>query len=100
MIDMVTKAEVLSTLKKCFDPEIPINIVDLGLIYDVKVDKGNVKIKMGLTSPGCPMQSHIIEDVKDKVSKIKGVKKVDVDLVFRPWSPDRISKKAKKRLGW
>jgi metal-sulfur cluster biosynthetic enzyme len=100
MIKMVTKAQVLSTLKKCFDPEIPINIVDLGLIYDVEVSGGNVKIKMGLTSPGCPMQSFILDDVKSKVSKIKGVKKVDVDLVLEPWSPDRMSKKAKKKLGW
>ncbi|MEM5766398.1 MAG: metal-sulfur cluster assembly factor [Candidatus Aenigmatarchaeota archaeon] len=97
---MVTKNQILSTLKKCFDPEIPINIVDLGLIYGVEVKDGNVKIKMGLTSPGCPMQSYIIEDVKNKISKIKGVKKVDVSMVFEPWSPDRISKKAKKKLGW
>jgi metal-sulfur cluster biosynthetic enzyme len=100
MNKMVTKEQVLSTLKKCFDPEIPINIVDLGLIYDVKVSEGNVKIKMGMTSPGCPMQSFIINDVKNKISKIKGVKSVDVDLVLEPWSPDRMSKKAKKKLRW
>jgi metal-sulfur cluster biosynthetic enzyme len=97
---MVTKTQVLAALKKCFDPEIPINIVDLGLIYDVKVNEGNVKIKMGLTSPGCPMQSFIVDDVKNKISKMKGVKKVDVDFVLKPWSPDRMSKKAKKKLGW
>ena len=97
---MVTKNQILATLKKCFDPEIPINIVDLGLIYGVEISEGNVKIKMGLTSPGCPMQSFILEDVKNKVSKIKGVKKVDVDLVLKPWSPDRMSRKAKKKLGW
>jgi metal-sulfur cluster biosynthetic enzyme len=98
---MVTKAQVLAELKKCFDPEVPVNIVDLGLIYDVKINGGNVKIKMGMTSFGCPMKSFIVDDVKDKISKIKGVKKVDVDLVLDPpWSPDRMSKEAKKKLGW
>lgn len=100
MIKMVTKNQVLAMLKKCFDPEIPMNIVDLGLIYDIKIKKGDVKIKMGLTSPECPMQSLIIEDVKNKISGIKGVKRVDVDLVFEPWSPNRMSKKARKKLGW
>jgi metal-sulfur cluster biosynthetic enzyme len=97
---MVTKAQILSALRKCFDPEIPINIVDLGLVYDVKVSGGKIKIKMGVTSPGCPMQSFIVEDVKNKISRIKGVKSVDVDLVFEPWSPERMSKKARKKLGW
>ena len=97
---MVTKAQILSALRKCFDPEIPINIVDLGLVYDVKVSEGRVKIKMGVTSPGCPMQSFIVEDVKNKISRIKGVKSVDVDLVLEPWSPERMSKKARKKLGW
>jgi metal-sulfur cluster biosynthetic enzyme len=97
---MVTKAQILSALRKCFDPEIPINIVDLGLVYDVKVSGDKVKIKMGVTSPGCPMQSFIVEDVKNKISRIKGVKSVDVDLVLEPWSPERMSKKARKKLGW
>jgi metal-sulfur cluster biosynthetic enzyme len=97
---MVNKNQILATLRKCFDPEIPVNIVDLGLIYDVKVKDDNVKIKMGMTSPSCPMQSFILEDVKNKISKIKGVKKVDVDLVLDSWSPERMSKKAKKKLGW
>ncbi|MEM5829173.1 MAG: metal-sulfur cluster assembly factor [Candidatus Aenigmatarchaeota archaeon] len=97
---MVTKSQVLGVLKKCFDPEIPINVVDLGLIYDVKVKEGDVKIKMGLTSPGCPMQSFIVEDIRSKISKIKGVKKVDIEISSESWSPDRISKKAKKKLGW
>ncbi|MEM7821727.1 MAG: metal-sulfur cluster assembly factor [Candidatus Aenigmatarchaeota archaeon] len=97
---MVTEKQVLTALKECFDPELSINIVDLGLIYDVKVNDGNVKIEMVLTSPGCPMRFFIIEDVKEKISKIKGVKKVDVELVSRPWSIDRVSKKVKKKMGW
>ncbi|MEM5852833.1 MAG: iron-sulfur cluster assembly protein [Candidatus Aenigmatarchaeota archaeon] len=97
---MVNKKQVVSVLKKCYDPEISMNVVDLGLIHDVKINGGNVSIKMGLTSPNCPLRSLILEDIKNKVSKIKGVKKVDIDLVFEPWSLDRVSKKIKKKMGW
>lgn len=97
---MVTKAQVISALKKCFDPEVGISVVDLGLIDEIKVSGGNVNIKMILTSPACPMGSLILEDVREKVSKVKGVKKVDVELSSKAWSPDRMSKKAKKKVGW
>ena len=97
---MVEKSQVMSALKKCYDPEVPINIVDLGLIYGINIKGGNVDIKMTLTSPGCPMGSFIIENIKNKVSKIRGVKKVNINLVLDPpWSPDRMSKLAKKKLG-
>jgi len=97
---MVDKEQVMSVLRKCFDPEVPVNIVDLGLVYGVNVDKGNVNIKMTLTSPNCPLQSLLMDDVKEKVSKIRGVKKVKIELVFDPlWSPERMSKSAKKKLG-
>lgn len=97
---MVTKKQVISVLKKCYDPELFVSVVDLGLIYSVDINKGNVNIKMGLTSPNCPMQSFILEDIKNKILKLKGVKEVNVDLVFEPWSPDKVSKKVKKKLGW
>lgn len=97
---MVTNDDVLKVLKKCYDPEIPINIVDLGLIYGLKVENGRVGIKMTLTSPFCPLASAIVEDVKKKVEKIRGVKKVDIEIVFEPpWSPDRMSANAKKKMG-
>lgn len=97
---MLTKENVLKILKECYDPEIPVNIVDLGLIYDVKVNAGNVYVKMTLTAPGCPMSAFISEDVKEKILSLKGVKKVDVDVIFDPpWTPDRISKTAKEQLG-
>jgi FeS assembly SUF system protein len=96
---MLTKENVLKILKECYDPEIPVNIVDLGLIYDVKVNNGNVHVKMTLTAPGCPMSAFITEDVKEKILSLKGVKKADVDVVFDPpWTPDRMSKTAKKQL--
>jgi len=98
---MVTKKEVMKVLKECYDPEIPISIVDLGLIYDVKVEKGRVKIRMTLTAPTCPMSSFIVKNVRNRVKEIKGVKSVDIELVFEPaWSPERMSKKARRILGF
>ena len=98
---MVSKEDVMKVLKECYDPEIGISLVDLGLIYDVKVDKDKVRIKMTLTTPGCPMHAMMAEDVKEKVNKIKGVKSVNIDIVFDPpWTPDRMSKEAKKMLGF
>ena len=96
----VKKSDVLKKLKECYDPEMPINIVDLGLVYDVKVDKGNVYIKMTLTSFSCPLAGLIIEEAKNKVKEIKGVKDVNIEIVWDPpWSPERMSKKARDMLG-
>lgn len=98
---MTSKTDVMEVLKNCYDPEIPINIVDLGLVYDVKVKGSKVDIKMTLTTPGCPMHSMITEDIKRKVKKMKGVKDVDVKLVWDPpWSPKRMSASAKTQLGF
>jgi len=87
----------MNALKKCYDPEIPVNIVDLGLIYGVKISGANVGIK--LTTPGCPMHSFITEDVKQKIAKMKGVKKVDVELVWDPpWSPEKMKASVRKKM--
>jgi len=91
----------MKVLKECYDPEIGISLVDLGLIYDVKVEKDKVNVKMTLTTPGCPMHSFMVQDVREKVNAMKGVKEVKVELVWDPpWSPDRMSKEAKKKLGF
>jgi FeS assembly SUF system protein len=96
----IKKAEVMKKLKECYDPEIPINIVDLGLVYDVKIKEGNVYIKMTLTAIGCPLTGFIVEDIKNKLKEIKGVKNVDVDIVWDPpWSPEKMSKEARAILG-
>lgn len=96
---IVTKEEVMEVLKTCFDPEIPINIVDLGLVYGVEVTGDRVHVKMTLTTPGCPMCSFIAEDVKQKVKAIKGVREAEVELVWDPpWTPDRISEDVKKHI--
>lgn len=98
---MVTKDEVIATLKRCYDPEIPINIVDLGLVYDVSIEGEKVGIKMTLTAPGCPASGYISQDVKKKLESMPGVKKADVTVVWDPpWSPDLMSETAKKQFGW
>jgi len=98
---MVNKDEVIAVLKKCYDPEIPINIVDLGLVYDVAIDAEKVQIKMTLTAPGCPASGYIAQDVKRKLEAMQGVKTAEVQVVWDPpWSPDMMSEVAKKQFGW
>ncbi len=92
---------VISVLKSCFDPEIPVDIYELGLIYDLKVDDdANVYIKMTLTSPACPVAGSLPGEVKEKVKGIKQVKDVYVDLVWEPtWNMDMMTEEAKLQLG-
>ncbi|MHA1238656.1 MAG: metal-sulfur cluster assembly factor [Candidatus Odinarchaeia archaeon] len=98
---MVTKEEVMNALKNCYDPEIPVNVVDLGLIYDVDIKDDKVNIKMTLTARGCPMHSLIAMDVQNKVKELTNAKEVNVDVVWDPpWTPDRMSEEAKKKLGF
>ena len=97
---MIEKDDVVEVLKNCYDPEIPINIWDLGLIYDLKIEGGKVIVKMSLTAPGCAMCGMITDEVKAKLRTVKGVEEADVDLVFDPpWTPDRMSEEAKAHLG-
>ncbi len=98
---MVTHDEVMDILKQCYDPEIPINIVDLGLIYGVSIEGKTVNVDMTLTAPGCPMHSLIARDVKQKVESLPEVDEAVVKVVWDPpWSPDRMSEEAKKKLGF
>ena len=97
---MVSKEEVFGVLKTVMDPEIALNIVDLGLVYEVRVEGNSVSIKMTLTTPACPMGPKLMDDVKRKVSALKGVESVDVEIVWAPpWSPDKMSDYAKMELG-
>jgi FeS assembly SUF system protein len=98
---MVSKEEIMKVLQTIYDPEIPVNIVDLGLIYEVAIDKSNsVKIKMTCTTPYCPMNRYLQQEVNEKTKSVKGVKEVKVDMVFEPpWTPDRIAPSARKELG-
>lgn len=96
---MASKEEVIKALEECVDPELGISIVDLGLVYDVSVNNGNVKVKMTLTVRGCPLYGFFIEEIKGKLSKLEDVKSVDVEVVWDPpWTPDRLSPRARKLL--
>jgi metal-sulfur cluster biosynthetic enzyme len=96
----VTEAQVYEALKDVYDPEIPVNLVDLGLIYDVKILDDWVGVKMTLTTPGCGMSGKISENVRQRVRQIPGVKDSDVRIVWEPaWSPAMMSPEAKKKLG-
>jgi len=92
---------VLDALRKCLDPEVGENIVDLGLIYGVYVKGGVVKVRMTLTTPGCPMHAFLTKQAEEAVKKVKGVKKTEIELVWNPpWTPEKMSKAAQTRLGW
>jgi len=99
---MVTKEQVMDALHQCKDPEIPmVSIVDLGLIYDVQINDDVVNIKMTLTTPGCGMAKYIAQEAKMKVESLEGVKEANVNIVWDPpWTPERMSDEAKKRLGF
>ena len=94
------KNQVTEEVKKIYDPEIPVNIYDLGLIYDIKVeDKNTAKIKMTLTSPNCPVAESLPKEVKDGIMQVEGIDNVDLDLVWDPpWDKDRMSEAAKLEL--
>ncbi|GHT24248.1 Fe-S assembly SUF system protein [Bacteroidia bacterium] len=99
---MALEDEIVRMLKTVYDPEIPVNVYDLGLIYGVETDDDkNVAITMTLTAPGCPMVDFLVEDVKMKVESIPEVKKVDVTIVFEPeWHQGLMSEEAKLELGF
>lgn len=97
----VSKDDVVAVLKKCYDPEIPINIYDLGLVYDIDIGEEKIGIRMTLTAPGCPASGYISHDVKRKLESLPGVKEAEVQIVWDPpWTPERMSETAKKQFGW
>jgi metal-sulfur cluster biosynthetic enzyme len=95
------KERIFEALRQCYDPEIPINIVDLGLIYDVQNDEaGNVLVKMTLTTQGCPSAQAIPEQVKQRIAAIDEVRDIKVEIVWEPaWNPSMISPGGRKVLG-
>tara|TARA_B100001540_G_C15347007_1_gene435077 strand:+ start:25 stop:324 length:300 start_codon:yes stop_codon:yes gene_type:complete len=97
---MNLKEKVIVEIKKIYDPEIPVNIYELGLIYDIKIDdKNNVKVNMTLTTPNCPVAESLPKEVKDSIMKIKEVNKVDLELVWDPpWDKSMMSEAAKLEL--
>ncbi len=97
---MPTKEQVIEIAKKCFDPEIPVNIWDLGLIYDIDAQADKVAVRMSLTSQGCPSAQQIPAELKARIMNECKIENVAVDVVFDPpWTPERISEEGKKKLG-
>lgn len=105
----VSEQDVLSALRSCYDPEIPVNIVDLGLIYtvsfnpaleDTDKEKQDVTVDMTLTSPGCPEHVNISAQVKSRLEQLPGIRNASVNVVWSPpWTPERLSPDARKQLG-
>src|SRR6201987_863310 len=101
----VTQEEVLSALKQCYDPEIPVNIVDLGLIYEVRLesapeDKQDVTVDMTLTAQGCPAHVQISDQVRSRLEQLPGIRTAHMNIVWNPaWTPERLSSDARKQLG-
>jgi metal-sulfur cluster biosynthetic enzyme len=94
-----SKEQVLEALREVYDPEIPINVVDLGMIYDIIIEGDKVSVKMSLTAPGCPLAGSITDDVKSHLLRVDGVQEADVQLVWDPpWTPERIDREALNRL--
>jgi FeS assembly SUF system protein len=99
---LVIEAEIIEALRTCFDPEIPVNIYELGLIYEVKVDpSGAVRIRMTLTSPHCPAAQSLPPEVEAKAKTVPGVTDAKVEVVWDPpWDPSKMSEAAKLQLGF
>jgi len=99
---LITEESIWQALQNVLDPEIGLSVVDMGLIYEVKVkDEGKVYVKMTLTVPGCPMHALITQNVKNEVERLEGVKEAEVELTFDPpWTPERMSEALRKRFGY
>ncbi|MGF6848047.1 FeS assembly SUF system protein [Chitinophaga sp. W3I9] len=102
MSEAILREQIEAQLKTVFDPEIPVNIWELGLVYEVKIKENNrIGIDMTLTAPGCPVAGDIIREVDEKIRNIEGVSDVDVHLTFDPpWTKEMMSEEAKLELGF
>jgi len=100
----IAQDDVLNALKQCYDPEIPVNVVDLGLIYDIRIEdlpagRQDVTVDMTLTTQGCPEHVNISAQVKARVEQLPGVRNANVNVVWNPpWTPERLSPDARKQL--
>ena len=97
---MSKREEIIEEIRKIYDPELPVNIYELGLIYDIKVENDNTaKVKMTLTTPNCPAAKILPDEVKDSAMQVEGIEEVDLDLVFEPpWEKSMMSEAAKLEL--
>lgn len=98
---MITQEQVIDKLRNCLDPELGMNIIDLGLVYAVNIEGNRVGVLMTLTTPGCPLDSYFVKDITDKVKTIKDVLDVSVELTFEPpWGPSKMSEESRDLLGF
>tara|TARA_Y100000389_G_C17200006_1_gene383152 strand:- start:317 stop:613 length:297 start_codon:yes stop_codon:yes gene_type:complete len=96
---MDIREKIIAEIRKIYDPELPVNIYELGLIYDIKVENDTAKVKMTLTTPNCPVAESLPKEVEDSIMQVEGIKKVDLDLVWEPpWNKDMMSEAAKLEL--
>ena len=100
------KAKIIDILKQCYDPEIPIDLWNLGLVYDINItttenNKNDVKITMSLTTPGCTMGQHMADDIKNKVKALEKINNIEVTVTFDPpWTPEMMTNYAREKLGY
>ena len=96
----ITRDDVVEALRDVYDPEIPVNIVDLGLVYDIKVEDGDIDIQMTLTFAGCGMGPYIAQQAEWRLAELDGAEDINVEMVYEPpWTPDMITEEGKKSLG-
>ena len=99
-IKELTEGDIIEAHRDVYDPEIPVNVYDLGLIYEIKIGEGNVYVQMTLTAPGCGMGPYIAQQAEWRIADVEGVGDVEVEMVFDPpWTPERITDDGKKLLG-
>lgn len=97
----VEKEEIFDALKRVYDPEIPVDVVNLGLVYEVLVDDDRVAVKMTTTASGCPVGNYIVAQAKRAIGRLEGVKEIDVELVYDPpWQESMITEEGRRLLGW
>ena len=100
-METINKENVIEILKQCYDPEIPIDLWNLGLIYEINIKEHNINITMSLTTPGCTMGQHMADDIKSKLKNLENVNKVCVDVVFDPpWQPEMMTDEGRKKMGF
>ena len=96
----VKPEDVIEVLRQCYDPEIPVNIIDLGLVYGIAIKPERIDLKMTLTALGCPMAADVMADVRDHLMTLPGIADASVDIVYEPvWTPERMSEEARWELG-
>ena len=98
----INKKNIIEILQKCYDPEIPIDLWNLGLIYNISIEDNDIDITMSLTTPGCTMGQYMADDIKSKlIEKLKNVRNVNVEVVFDPpWQPEMMTDEGRKKLGF